>query len=142
MGYYMFLDDERMPSQVTWTWLPRDRSFSIVRNYKEFVDHITMYGVPEFVTFDHDLADEHYEVMLKEVEASRHTAFVDDDQGGLNITFDYGKEMTGFDCAKWLVDHCAKYEVPFPDYTVHSMNPIGRARIEQYIVNAKKHLNI
>ena len=140
MGYYLFLDDERTPAQVTWTQIPRDRVYTVVRNYNEFVKTIISFGIPEFVTFDHDLADTHYEVMLKEVAASRHTAFVDDEHGGLNLTFDYGPEKTGYDCAKWLVDFCSERGVKFPQYAVHSMNPIGADRIRQYIENAKKHL--
>lgn len=128
MTYHMFLDDERIPSQVTWVDIPRDRPYEVVRNFDEFVCSIETHGVPKFVSFDHDLADEHYAVMLKEVEA-KFTLFVNDDQGGLNVSFDYGKEKTGYDCAKWLVEYCQDNSINFPDYQVHSMNPVGSERI-------------
>ena len=127
----LFLDDERMPSQVTWVDFPRDHIPTIVRNYMEFVEHITMNGIPDFVCFDHDLAAEHYVAMHKEV------------YGGLDaLSANYGSEKTGYDCAKWLVQYCDENNIKFPDFVVHSMNPIGKERIEQYISEAKKHLGI
>lgn len=56
--------------------------------------------MPLFVSFDHDLA-----------------------------TDGSGKESTGYDCAKWLIEKCLNENLPFPDYMVHSMNPIGRENI-------------
>ena len=138
---HLFLDDERKPYDVKWVRLPF-AVWEVVRNYNEFVLHVTKYGVPEFVSFDHDLADEHYEVMLKEVEAQQYTFFFEDDQGGMNLTFDYGKEKTGYDCAKFLVDFCAKNGYKFPEYEVHSMNPVGGKRIRDYIEWAKTKLDI
>ncbi len=143
LKYYIFLDDERMPWDVTWCDIRRDYHYNIIRTVDEFTGMIETLGyLPDFVSFDHDLADEHYEVMLKEVEAHRHTAFVDDEHGGLNLTFDYGKEKTGFDAAKWLVNFCIDRGLKFPDYRVHSMNPIGRERIIAYIENAKTKAGI
>lgn len=145
MSYNLFLDDMRQPGDVTWVWIPNVK-WEIVRNYNEFVSIVRERGVPDFVAFDHDLADEHYQVMLKECEyaSNKNTAFISDDseQGGLNVTFDYGAEKTGYDCAKWLVDYCADNDRLFPLYEVHSMNPVGTARIHNYIHDARKHLNI
>lgn len=143
-GYYLFLDDERNLGDVTWVQLPSKitNNWVTVRNFDEFVRTILSFGIPKFVAFDHDLAEEHYAVMLKEVEASRYTSFVDDEHGGLNLTFDYGAEKTGYDCAKWLVDFCEERNIKFPDYEVHSLNPVGRERIKNYIANAKKYLSI
>lgn len=144
LKYYIFLDDERNPWDVTWCDIRRDYHYNIVRSYNEFVGMIETLGyLPDFVTFDHDLADEHYAVMLKEVEAhQKYSAFVDDEHGGLTITFDYGREKTGFDAAKWLVDFCIDRGLKFPEYAVHSMNPIGRERIKNYIENAKTKAGI
>lgn len=131
---YLFLDDERNPGDVTWCKLP-SAQYAVVRNFDEFIRHVLTFGVPKFVAFDHDLADFHYQVMLGE------NSYTYDD-GDLKKTFSYGTEKTGFDCAKWLVDFCEERHVKFPDYVVHSMNPVGRERIEHYIANAKKYLNI
>ena len=65
--YHLFLDDERNPSSVTWVRLPYVQ-WEVVRSHKEFTEFVNDFGLPEFVTFDHDLADEHYKVMQKEVE--------------------------------------------------------------------------
>lgn len=145
MNYHLFLDDERNLRDVSWVELPSiiNHNWVIVRNYDEFCKTILSFGLPQFVAFDHDLADEHYKVMTQEVlHYQKHTAFVDDEHGGLNLTFDYGSEKTGFDCAKWLVDFCVERSLVFPEYTVHSLNPVGRERIKGYIENAKKHLEI
>lgn len=118
-----FLDDERMPSDVTWVPVPNTPDCEIARSFDDFVNIIESNGMPVYVSFDHDLADEHYVAMLRG-------------------STDYGEEKTGYDCAKWLVDFCAEHEIPFPDFEVHSMNPIGSENIRQYILSAKKHLNI
>ena len=128
MSYVLFLDDERMPEQVTWAQFPRYDAIFIMRNYDAFIKQITLHGLPMFVCFDHDLADFHYEAQERE------------NAGETNV--DYGPEKTGYDCAKWLVDYCVNTGKKFPRYVVHSMNNIGKERIESYIENAKKHLNI
>lgn len=133
MSYNLFLDDERFPDQVRWVKLP-SVGFTIVRSYDEFVENILDNGrVPTFVTFDHDLCDAHYCAMAQEVESYTH------DDGDLVKTFDYGPEKTGFECAKWLVEFCHEANVKFPDYEVHSLNPVGAKRIRDYIEDAKKN---
>ena len=145
MSYHLFLDDERVPSDVNWIRLP-SAAWQVVRNFDEFCAAINKHGVPKFVTFDHDLAEEHYRVMLEEVSAvdKKFTIFMpsDDEFEGMNMTFDYDTEKTGYGCAKWLVDHCMDNGLEFPEYAVHSMNPVGKARIITYIANAKKHAGV
>lgn len=111
MTYYLFLDDERSPADVTWIALPT-RQPTIVRSYVEFVACVERYGVPDFVSFDHDLADAHI------------------------------PERTGYDCAKWLVEYCADTGARFPDYTVHSMNPLAAGKIDGYVASARQHLGV
>ena len=123
--YYLFLDDVRHPNQVTWVKIPQ-KPYVLVRNYQDFVELVTLKGVPEFVTYDHDLSDAHYGHGLR----------------GDDIPYDQYAERTGYDCAKWLVDYCAEKKKKFPPYIVHSMNPAGKERIAGYIENAKKHLGI
>lgn len=45
----LYLDDERNPKTKGWT---------ILRSYKEFVDHIQFNGIPDEISFDHDLGTE------------------------------------------------------------------------------------
>ncbi len=115
--YNLFLDDVRLPNHVTWVDLPPNQHYSVVRNYQEFVDLITLRGIPKFVTYDHDLSDDHYGHGLR----------------GDNIPYDQYAEKTGYDCAKWLVDYCMKKGVKHPPYQVHSMNPIGKKNIISYV---------
>lgn len=122
--YNIFLDDVRVPTDVTWVDVPIDQHYSVVRNYKEFVDLITLRGVPKFVCYDHDLADCHY-------------------GHGLNndkIPYDSYKEKTGLDCAKWLVSYCIEKNIKHPPYVVHSLNPIGKQNIESCINSYNKTL--
>ena len=122
--YNLFLDDVRVPTDVTWANIPADQHYSVVRNYKEFVDLITLRGVPKFVCYDHDLADSHY----------GHGLNNDD------IPYESYKEKTGYDAAKWLVNYCMERGIKHPPYVVHSMNPIGKQNIESYINSYNKTL--
>jgi len=121
-NYNLFLDDLRIPTHVTWVNVPKDQHYSVVRNYQEFVDIITLRGLPKFVCYDHDLNDVHYGHGLQ----------------GDDIPYDSYTEKTGYDAAKWLVDYCMKTSVKHPPYVVHSMNPIGKCNIESYIESYNK----
>lgn len=114
--YYIFLDDIRSPRDVKWVQLPLV-PWTIVRDYKEFRTTIWNKGIPEFVAYDHDLADSHYGSM-------NHGGAIDYD----NLT-----EKTGYDCAKFLCNECMKANVKHPEFVVHSMNPVGADNIRQYI---------
>jgi hypothetical protein len=127
MSYKLFLDDERIPEQVKWVQLPL-APWAIVRSYAAFVSIIQKHGIPSFVTFDHDLAEEHYRPSMYNPD-KHYTQYYTDG------TF---KEKTGYDCAKWLCEYCAEKNVDFPEYTVHSMNPIGRENIHSIIQSYKK----
>ena len=121
-NYNLFLDDVRIPTHVTWVDFPRDQHYSVVRNYQEFVDLITLRGLPKFVCYDHDLSDCHYGHGLS----------------GDDIPYDSYKEKTGYDAAKWLVDYCMNKGIKHPSYVVHSMNPVGKSNIESYIESYNK----
>lgn len=48
MSYRMFIDDERFP--------PNDgKEWAIVRSSDEAIKYVQTHGVPEFVSYDHDL---------------------------------------------------------------------------------------
>lgn len=44
----LFLDDERVPPELEMDWV-------IIRTYEGFTRHIETHGLPEFISFDHDL---------------------------------------------------------------------------------------
>ena len=122
-NYNLFLDDVRIPTHVYWAEVPKDQHYSVVRNYNEFVDLISLRGLPKFVCYDHDLADNHYGDGLNDDE----------------INYSKYQEKTGYDCAKWLVAYCLEKNVKHPPYVVHSLNPVGRKNIESYIENYNKN---
>lgn len=127
MSYHLLLDDIRNLEDVkNYKLLPNVESskWIIVRSYKEFVDIITLRGVPQFVSLDHDLADIHYGHGLNNDE----------------IPYNSYKEKTGYDAAKWLVNYCMERGIKHPPYVVHSMNPIGKSNIESYIESYNKTL--
>ena len=119
--YYLFLDDERYPKQVTWVNLPLVE-WVIVRNYNEFVQKIEEDGMPVFISFDHDLADEHYNKAMYENRE-------------YNKLYKSFKEKTGMDCARWLVNYCLDNDLKMCNYQAHTMNPVGKQNIESLLNN-------
>lgn len=124
MRYNLFLDDERKPSNVTWIDDSpinyQDKSlWTVVRTFKEFTDMISSNGLPKFISFDHDLADEHYPWNNK---------------FGIPTYGSY-KELTGYEAAKWLCEYCQEHGMSLPDWRVHSHNTIGKENIIKYLEN-------
>lgn len=87
----IYLDDKRDPST--------GRGWVVVRTMVEFQALVLERGIPEVVSFDHDLDE---------------------------------RQPTGYDAAKWFVDHCVGLEVNPHDieWNSHSANPPGRENIE------------
>ena len=130
--YHLFLDDMRVPKDVTWIELPLVH-WVIVRNYSDFVRTIEHDGLPQSVTFDHDIADEHY----KEYVAAH-------DEKNINkgkFQYDKMKEKTGYECAKFMVNYCVDKGLPIPVYYVHTLNPIGYENIISILESARKMIN-
>lgn len=127
MSYRLFLDDIRNPADVKWIQLPL-APWVIVRKYEDFVKVIEQRGLPEFIAFDHDLADEHYPF--------------NEPKGGIahpkTIPYDDYKEKTGFHAAKWLVDYCLDNDKKLPMFVVHSMNRVGSENITSLLNNFKR----
>ena len=123
---FLLLEDrpERTPQSIGNYILPvelrpmyRKENWQIVRSYDEFVDWILKNGLPDVVSFDHDLADEHY-------------TFVGD--------YSKLKVKTGYHAAKWMVDFCLHEGYELPEWYVHSMNPVGADNIKQYLAGFEK----
>jgi hypothetical protein len=134
MSYNLFLDDYRKPIDVTWLELPMVE-WIIVKNYDQFVQTICSLGMPKRITFDHDLADEHYPWTPENQEAYKNT------KDPLIIPYNKYKEKTGYECVKWLVNYCMERGHSFPEYYVHTMNPIGKQNIISYIESFKKRID-
>lgn len=102
MTYRMFLDDIRNPPKGEWV---------VVRSYEEATKYIIDNGMPNFVSFDHDL-------------------------GATEPPYSIPHE-TGYDFAKWLceVDMDFGWLPKDFDFKVHSANPVGAQNIESYLRN-------
>lgn len=128
--YNLFLDDIRNPDVCTaYTKNPiyDEVDWVIVRSYDEFVECVTKNGLPKIVSFDHDLADEHY--------APQHWW---DNYNEWAETQNF-QEKTGYDCVKWMVDYCLDNRENFPIWYLHTMNPIGAENMKVLILNYLKH---
>lgn len=113
---YLFLDDERKPSAVTWISIGgvghMAADWQIVRSMDEAINWVRKYGFPDVISFDHDLGEAHY-----------------------SGNFADGK--TGYDFAKWLIEFdldTKTMPVGF-SFTVHSLNPVGKVNIENLLNN-------
>lgn len=127
MKTLLWLDDSRNPFLNEEGKVPKGYDeICWVLNYNEFVECIEMMGLPDAISFDHDLADEHYtpSKYWSDYEASK--AYQESQQY---------VEKTGYDCAKWLVDYCADREHTLPRCYVHSANPVGADNIKAYLNN-------
>jgi hypothetical protein len=119
MTYNLFIDDERVLTDVTWApWQVqekyRNEKWLIVRNGQEFLDIFLEKGMPSFISFDHDLGE---------------------------------TSGTGYDLVKMLINidmETPKDMYRFPEnfaFYVHSKNPIGKANIEGLLNNYLETLN-
>ncbi|WP_354961172.1 cyclic-phosphate processing receiver domain-containing protein [Chryseobacterium sp. Bi04] len=114
----LFLDDIRYPVQA-YHYTKQDvflrKDWHIVRNYEQFVNRILEKGLPEMISFDHDLADENY----------------------LKTGSPEYAEKTGYECAKWLIEFCMDNSLDLPKFYCHSMNPVGKDNIMSLLKNFK-----
>jgi hypothetical protein len=99
----LYLDDMRVPTIV---------GITLVRNYDEFIRYINHNGIPDLISFDHDLAAEHYPTGENGPED--------------NIDYSSYKERTGLDCTRYIVQN----ELPLNYWAVHSFNVRGKMNIE------------
>ena len=78
------------------------KEWQVVRSFDEFVAWIETNGLPDFISFDHDLG----------------------------LLDEQSEELNGMTCAKWLVNYCLDNDLKLPDFVVHSSNPAGAKNIE------------
>lgn len=132
MKKILWLDDLRNPYIDLEGKVPKLEGHIIewVLNYEQFVQWIEKFGLPDVISFDHDLADEHYtpEQYWSDYEKSKEY------QESQNY-----QEKTGMDCAKWLVDYCIDRSLELPEFYVHSANPVGADNILGLLNNYKLH---
>jgi len=140
--YNLFLDDIRMPKDA-WIYprrneqkqiisgqsleqisgIPND-NWEIVRSYDQFVAMIEKNGIPDVVSFDHDLSEEHLD----------HYFDVTSKTG--KIHYDELKIKTGKHCAEFLVDKLKNLgdDVNIKTF-VHSANFWGAKEIRETLTS-------
>lgn len=126
----LFLDDIRVPRDCIGYMYTRigkdnllytDPEWFVVRNFKEFVEAVQECHNEDIeithVSFDHDLADEHYDPIM----------MVNDDE--YHLLAETFKERTGYDCAVFLKEMYERQGKKLPQIMIHTMNPAGLKRI-------------
>ncbi len=111
----IYLDDVRTPHDNSWT---------VVRNYEDFIEKINEIGLEniELISLDHDLGDSAMAEWHNNVYSNYQLNYE-------NIT-----EKTGMDCTKWLVEQWLDGK-PVVEVRIHSANAIGSANMMGYINN-------
>jgi len=116
----LFLDDIRNPKSDGW---------EIVRNYEDFVKYITENGLPDEISFDHDLGDDIARENVENGMSKKKARALKKES------------KSGYDCAKWLCEYCWGNGIPLPTWNVHSANPVGRDNIIAILQSFEKKLN-
>jgi hypothetical protein len=111
----IYLDDVRTPVDPTW---------KVVRNYEQFVDQATYYGLEniDIISLDHDLGPS----AMQEWHTNVYHNY--------KLDYDNINEKTGMDCMKWLVEQWLN-GAPVVDVVVHSANAVGASNIMGYCNN-------
>lgn len=135
MSYKLFLDDTRIPCHcVTYMHVrigPQnpiylEKDWVICRNIGCFIATIKDMGMPDLISFDHDLSEAHYGIPFEDWRSSDVGEMYDD---------------TGYDCAVWLTEYCLDNHLQLPEFIVHSMNPVGVEKILALLNSFKRTQN-
>lgn len=115
MRTYLWLDDVRDPFISIW-------QYQYMPSYEKGVDHIVW--VKNYYDF----------VKWVELNGIPDKVFFDHDLGP-------GDTPTGYDAAKWLGQYCMGNNLPVPEFSIQSANPIGAENIRGYLNNVIKHMS-
>lgn len=91
------------------------KGWVVARSMDQFKTIVEANGLPAFVSFGHDLTEEH-DAVVKQPFANNYDSFTD----------------TGYDCAVWLQAYCQVNNLDFPKWAVHENSGV-RQRIIFYI---------
>ena len=121
----IFLDDCRFPDEAncsfTFTRLSElsgidNEDWIIVRSVEEFKQALELHGMPDNVSFDHDLDYGKENVHIKEYFRAC------EQNRPLNR---YVLKNTGLEAAQALIEFCKKNGLTLPKYFIHSANHLG-----------------
>lgn len=117
MKQILFLDDIREPSLIYGE--PENVQFHVVRDFKSFKQWILTHGLPDCISFDHDLGLDYFQRMRESGMSKR----------GFKRLRQSDHFPSGMDAAKWLVEYCLDQDLSLPEWKVHSANPAGADNI-------------
>ena len=100
----MFIDDIRNPPSNDWV---------VIRSSNDGISHIKKYGMPTFISFDHDL-------------------------GGNDTTMVFLNRLIN---EVWFNDEICLDNL-IPNYIIHSANPVGAANIDGFMKSWKRSTQI
>lgn len=118
----LWLDDYRDPLKDDWlnfSPIGKDCDVVWVKSYIGFTHWIIVNGLPDAICFDHDLGFTNEYYIENDIESPN-------------------PELTGYDCAKWLVEYCIIHNKELPLYAIQSANSVGKENIRSYLENYKK----
>jgi len=127
----LYLDDKRVPIKT----IPKYEDWVVVKNYNEFEEYILNNCIPDYISFAHDLHNEHVQDFVN------YQA-----QGIMAINYGDFKEKTGLDCLKWLCEHIQNNHekgdksLKLNLVGVHSHNPMGAQNILHMANSFKEHM--
>jgi hypothetical protein len=127
----LFLDDQRDVKDAYLeddgktlegaSGISKDR-WHIVRNYREFVDWIEKNGIPDVVSFDVDLCEDHMRYYMTRLDLTDNW-----------WNYKSFKVKCGIHCAEYLLELCKLSEKPFPKWFTHSANHFGREYLRKIL---------
>jgi len=122
----LYLDDVRTPTAT----IPGYQEWDVVRNFDEFVQYILNEGIPDLISFDHDLAKEHMDDYFDQMLEKGHQI----------PEYENYVEKTGLHCAQWLAKYIEQNNLKLNACSVHSHNPVGASNIQSFINGFKRHM--
>ena len=120
----IFLDDTRNPYDVFLQTInplyEHNHTWEIIRDYDQFISFIINNGVPELISFDHDLDQSHYLPINQ-----------------TNIDYNNMEIKCGYHCLEWLINYCEDKKINLPEILIHSQNMEGKRNMERLINSFK-----
>ena len=115
----LFLDDERKPIDAyyyTKKSIYQEGYWDVVKNFDEFKNYILNNEIPEIISLDHDLTNDHYRYAFAKY-----------------IPYDEVRGKTGYHCLLWLILYCENNGIEMPEILIHTMNVEGQNNMNNLI---------
>jgi hypothetical protein len=135
MKALLWLDDIRDPKDTIWIdWMvdnginPNEFNITWVKSYDEFTNWIKKNGLPSLICFDHDLGEDVAKGRVSKGMSKRQARILK------------RETLSGFDCAKWLIEFCLDNLINAPEFKIQSANPVGAENIKGLIENFRKNV--